>query len=342
MAKSMMLVLGNGFTIDFLKTIGKTEDIDVINLFRKGDFIPWVADNEPGFLSFKRCPNLWGLGARTNISNEEASRLIEDIITCAHVYMARVHSSIVTVDEMTIYIKAYNELIAYLRYLFSYYNSLVNSSDYESNECKKWGWYQFFDKLSKSATFDKVYIVTYNYDIFLERLLQVLNIPFDVLGFEDTDKKFQIMKPHGSISFRHKKTIDNDSFAIKHNNIASDGSLNDLVIDYEHTNNHTLVNPLIPPSGESGRFSFDWATKIKNKTIDSAKSLIDNDELIVCGISYWHVDRVELDQIFLATSRDVNLRIVNPNTSSTLNALASSIFKNYINYSWSKLIHKIL
>lgn len=243
---------------------------------------------------------------------------------------------------MTIYVKAYNELISYLRYLFSYYNSLVSNDDYNSNECREWGWYQFFDKLHKSQVFDKVYIVTYNYDIFLERLLKILKIPFDVLGFENTGQKFQLMKPHGSISFRHKKSIGNDSFAIKHNSISSAGSLDELIIDYDHTSDHTLVNPLIPPSGESGRFSFDWAIKIKEKTIESARSLIDNDELVVCGISYWHVDRIELDQIFLATSRDVNLKIVNPNTSSTLNAVASSIFKNYINYSCSKLIHKIL
>jgi hypothetical protein len=89
MAKNLILILGNGFTIDFIKQLGKEKEIDARNLFSKGDKVPWVSDNEPGFLSYKRCPNLWNLGARTNNSIESSISLIEDIITCAHLYSNR-------------------------------------------------------------------------------------------------------------------------------------------------------------------------------------------------------------------------------------------------------------
>ncbi len=67
--KSVFIILGNGFTIDFLKKYNEflgnknrqSVHIDVQNLFRYGEVIgtPW--DDKPGFLSYKVCPALWTL-----------------------------------------------------------------------------------------------------------------------------------------------------------------------------------------------------------------------------------------------------------------------------------------
>lgn len=107
MAKSFFILLGNGFTIDFINQLDKGDQIDVTNLFLYGDCVPWPGDNEPGFLSHKRCPNLWRLGARPNMRQKDAQRLIEDIITCANIATQSEYTQR-HVDDT--YIFAYQEL----------------------------------------------------------------------------------------------------------------------------------------------------------------------------------------------------------------------------------------
>ncbi|MBI3133216.1 MAG: hypothetical protein HYZ14_00930 [Bacteroidetes bacterium] len=319
----------------------KNELIDVRNLFCKGDKVPWVADNEPGFLSYKRCPNLWSLGARSSNSQEECISLIEDIITCAHLYSNRKKGSKLPTEDPNIYIKAYNELTLYLRYLFSYYNSLIGDRDFQKKDIREWGWTTLFKNLNNDSKYDKVFIICYNYDIILERLLMSLEIDYTVKGLQDTDHKFELIKPHGSISFRHSRDVDNSLFNIRHDQISSDGDLKDIKIDYEATDKHTIINPMIPPAGDSSRFDFGWSGKLRDLAKQSAQQLIAHDECIICGLSYWHVDRNEIDELFLSMDNDINVKLVNPRPNQTLNAVISSVFKNYINYSDASQIHKI-
>lgn len=144
MTKKLVLIIGNGFSIDFVSRIRKDDRIDLRNLFSNGDKVPWVADNEPGFLSFKRCPNLWNLGARPNSSASESLSLIENIITCAHLYCNKKRSTNLPSEDPNMYIKAYNELASYLRYLFSFYNTLIDEEDFDKQEIQEWGWTVFF------------------------------------------------------------------------------------------------------------------------------------------------------------------------------------------------------
>lgn len=92
--KSVFIILGNGFTIDFINKYNeflenrkeKRVRIDVQNLFRYGEVIgtPW--GNKPGFLSYKVCPALWTLGARPSNNAVESNALIEEIISCANMF----------------------------------------------------------------------------------------------------------------------------------------------------------------------------------------------------------------------------------------------------------------
>lgn len=84
--ENKLIILGNGFTIDFIEFLKLQDKIDVKNLFRLGDKVPWPGDDSAGFLSFKHCPNLWNLGARTNLDNKTTLEIIEDIITCANIF----------------------------------------------------------------------------------------------------------------------------------------------------------------------------------------------------------------------------------------------------------------
>lgn len=80
------IVLGNGFSIDLVQKMEKAEEIDLANLFSKGEHVLYPKTNTRGFLSRKYTPDLWNLGARTYMPYEAATQLVTDVITCANVY----------------------------------------------------------------------------------------------------------------------------------------------------------------------------------------------------------------------------------------------------------------
>ncbi|MDP3464536.1 MAG: hypothetical protein Q8R86_02050, partial [Sulfuricurvum sp.] len=175
MSKKLLLILGNGFTIDWIKFLQSKSEIanrvDPSNFFKYGAEVPWPATKQPGFLSYKHCPNLWNLGARPNMDNKTANELIEDIITCINVYASHPRKSLLGKNDHDIYFSAYLELLAYLRSLFVFFNQKVD--DIPDNTLD-WGWAKYLKKLIDENIYDDINIVTYNYDIWLERILKKL------------------------------------------------------------------------------------------------------------------------------------------------------------------------
>ena len=53
----------------------------------------------------------------------------------------------------------------------------------------------------------KKYLID-NYDVFLERLLKLADIPFSIYGFDDSKADVILFKPHGSISFSFNSIND--------------------------------------------------------------------------------------------------------------------------------------
>jgi len=343
LGKRLFIALGNGFTIDFLSYIGKKDEIDVVNLFRHGAEVPWPSTGMPGFLSFKHCPHLWNLGARPNMDASNAMQLIEDIITCVNVYASRDNKTPLGRDYRPndIYMYAYKELLQYLKHLFIFYNNKIKDI---SSSIKSWPWLKFIKNAYEQDYYSEIVIVTYNYDIWLERVLQKCKIPFNVcMSSDDSRGKINILKPHGSISFLHKKEMDKDSYTINYDKELLDGSTEDFVIGYQNLDHNYLVSALIPPAGESERFKRAWARNIRKEAKSKAMDLKDEDEMIVCGLSYWHVDRAELDELFVSCDPLLNVTMVNPNPQRTISAVLTSIFSNYITYPGSDVLkEKIL
>ena len=54
--------------------------------------------------------------------------------------------------------------------------------------------------------------------------------------------------------------------------------------------------------------------------------------MVVCGLSYWHVDRREIDDLLMNVSDQVNLTFVNPSPPETFDAVLTSLFDNYEHY----------
>lgn len=355
--KKAFIILGNGFTIDFLQYFSKfnsdaTEKIDVKNLFHFGDVIgtPW--EDRPGFLSFKNSPALWTLGARTNSTAQESTALIEEIITCANMFFDFVNEpgqkekrlELMNSSTERLYLKAYSELITYLRHLFSCYDRWISNEllhEFIVAE-KKWGWLQLLKALNGS-TYDKITFVTYNYDVWLERILQQLELPFSVFGFDPVNSaSIQIIKPHGSISFVPKDMTAN-LYSINYQLDVEGVPIDKLELRYDNLTHYTK-GAIIPPAGDSMRLgtTAPWAQELRTQAKKEALNICDQDDVVLCGISYWHVDRRELDELLISLNQDANFVFINPTPPRDLNAVLISIFKNYIHQSSSSEIGGIL
>lgn len=361
-----LIVLGNGFTIDFLQHYAAVidpdigEKIDVSNLFRLGDRIksPW--DGKPGLLSYKNFPNLWTLGARPQNSVEESLELISEIITCANMFFGflkklKIDKSLdidllkeeyeekTKLDKEMIYLKAYSELIVYLRCVFSHYNSCISDSGIKKfvEKEKQWGWIQLFREFKYKKNPDELYILTYNYDIWLERILAMLEIPFIIKLLshnEDSYSGIQIFKPHGSINFiskNHKKCLHDVNYDIKQ----------ELGLDVQQIECQGFTDEkydqgiIIPPLGDSSRFVgvAPWSLKLKKKIIEEVASKLGRRrhtfpyaDVVLCGISYGYADRQEIDELLTSLYYDVDITQINPFPSKDLNAILTSLFRKYV------------
>lgn len=336
---SLMIILGNGITIDLINRLKLTEQINTSNLFANGDIVEWPdGSREKGFLSYKNCRNLWNLGARPNLSQEESNCLIEDILSCANMLPSDMKDQ----QENNIYLNSYYELVAYLKQLFVYYNSLVSDDKLQGMEIVNWGWYQLIKEAYINPKYSKIYIITYNYDIFLERILKIHNIPFDIPLLNENNNKIKILKPHGSISFSHENRNDRSSYEIRKSAVMYEATIRDFLVDYEKMDDNYSVNALIPPSGDSSRLTYKWAEEIRNEVRKAASQIEENDKVMISGLSYWHVDRKELDDVLTCINSKSHIYMVNPKPPRALNAVLSCIFDKYILYLDAKNLRGIL
>ncbi|UWN51088.1 hypothetical protein ASALC70_03312 [Alcanivorax sp. ALC70] len=248
----VLLVAGNGLSLSMLNDCDEKE-IDLLNLFRFGADVPWPADGSPGFLSYEHCPNLWALGARQNSTREESYAVIEKIITAVNACCMADPS---TLDD-GIYIRAYKELVSYLRYLFVHYDDILNDLG-------------FFNKASGTPTVDAIQeiatnknvesldVVTFNYDAMLERCLQKERFEYSIPRLsENKSAQVSIHKPHGSITFCGNTSVDRSAFEINYAAQFTEGGLDDLCVRYESLSDNYPMVGMLPPLGSRIAISID-------------------------------------------------------------------------------------
>jgi hypothetical protein len=341
--KKVCIVLGNGFTIDFFNFISKSkasvwDDVDVSNLFSHGANLKWPSNNNPGFLSKKYTPYLWDLGARPYLDKNETMRLIEKIVTSVNVYALKGTNDI-SKDQK--YLLAYKELTSYLKYLFIHYNNKLETIP---DEVESWAWALFFKAINNSPDIEEVVIITYNYDIWLERILTKLNVEFELPPMTKGSEKckFRIFKPHGSISFKYKKDLPLSSFNINYAELKSECSSIDIDIKYDNLCTNNPIIFLIPPAGDVNRTKDGWNASLRQIYEPKIREYKKNDLMIISGISYWHVDRGEIDNILISPSSDVDLININPSMDKYFESVINSLFKNYIHFDSSKVLKELV
>lgn len=328
-----LIILGNGFSIDFISHIKeefqedkKIQSINLSNLFCNGDKVSCPWDNsEKGFLSFEHTPNLWTLGVRPDISNEKANTIILDIVTSTNAFLRykdenRENAKLNVIDDRKIYLRAYCELKEYIKSLMLYYDSLITNTKIKTFISKKklWGWKSIFEDINKPDI--KTYIITYNYDLWLERILNIMNIDYDLL--HDTGKNIQVLKPHGSIDFINKGESSKFYKIIPDLN---DSTTLDTIQIKKEPEKRSII---IPPAGASQSAGI-WAEEIRSKSFAYSKTIRKEDQIIICGISYWNVDRYEIDKLLCSVDSDCQISFINPYPPSEFNATLMSIFNRY-------------
>lgn len=330
----VLIILGNGFSIDLVNKLNLENDINLINLFTLGEYVQWPADDKPPFLSYNHCPNLWTLGAQPNVSSVRANELIQEIITCANM-ISQIDAS---VDK--IHIKAYRELECYLMSLFIHYTKKANISLRSGIDLDDWGWKQYLIQLKNDLSVSHVDIISLNYDVWLEQLLKEWSIEYSIAAFEEDTKKFRVYKPHGSIGFCSKIRKDKTAYTISYMgkvNLDTDA----FKVDYGLMDGLNMTNAMIPPAGDSSRMVFTWAKKQKDLAIEAATKLESGDKLMLCGISYWPVDRSEIDSYLTSVDTAVDAYMINPNPPKDLVAVLMTLFDRFSTFTNSDNLIKI-
>ena len=332
----IMLIAGNGLSISMLEK--NHASVDLSNLFSMGCDVTWPATGKPGFLSYEHCPNLWALGARQTTSPSNSYEVIEQIITAVNACCLADPASL----EDGIYIRAYKELVAYLRYLFVHYDKILQSEDFFSSKksCEPLDW---LIQAAEDENITSIDIVNFNYDAFLERTLKSKEINFSIpLLDENNDSKIKIHKPHGSITFCGHSEIDNTAFAVNYEASFTEGGIDELIVKYDSLDSHYPLVGILPPAGESDRYKHRWIRQIWDKTVEAAKQLEENDLVVIYGLSYWHVDRKEIDMLLGEISRKARVISVNPFPNAHFEAVCCSLFKSYHSYSNPKHLARMV
>ena len=310
--------------------------VDLSNLFTMGCDVTWPATGRPGFLSYEHCPNLWALGARQTTSAKSSYEVIEQIITAVNACCLADPSSL----EDGIYIRAYKELVSYLRYLFVHYDTVLNSENFF--ECQEIAEHiDWLLEASANPNISNIDVISFNYDAFLERSLKAKNVGFSIPLLDEKSEKINIHKPHGSITFCGKTEIDQSAFMIDQRNKFSEGGIDELTVNYESLDRNFPIVGILPPAGDSDRYKHRWIRQIWDRAIEAATALDENDVVIVYGLSYWHVDRREIDMLLGQVSRKARVISVNPNPNPNFEAVCCSLFKNYHSYSTPSQLKRI-
>lgn len=258
-----------------------------------------------------------------------AMHIIEDIITCVNAYVTKTKPRVQTAtpSPRDAYIFAYKELIAYLKQLFVHYDQLAKAGLLGANT---WSWLEFLERAHNSPDIKSIKIVTYNYDVWLERLLMQTGLNFSIFGVSEVlGSKIEIVKPHGSISFAHANKRPLQDFQIRRDYSIGDEELSKFYVTYDEMGEYYLQDAIIPPAGEAGRYNHKWATPLRERVKKIMEEITESDLLVFCGLSYWHVDRAELDELLVSTASEVEFYMVNPTPPRTLTAVLTSLFGQF-------------
>ena len=122
-----------------------------------------------------------------------------------------------------------------------------------------------------------------------------------------------------------------------------ESTLEDFNVSYENLSDNYLINALIPPAGDSSRLTYKWAEQLREEVKKQVCCIEENDSVIISGLSYWHVDRKEIDEILISlASKNPATYMANPFPPRALNAVLTCVLPNHIIYTSSESLGGIV
>ncbi|MFW5889610.1 MAG: hypothetical protein ACOCUD_04440, partial [Bacillota bacterium] len=193
-----------------------------------------------------------------------------------------------------------------MRQYFSLAYSLMQIIyDYNLND---WNYIKHLKKVKS----DILGLISFNYDLLLERILMVNGINFYRYGVANESGYIPVFKPHGSIDFEAGpgtisieppiNRFKNQTFLNEIHPMISLAPRNYLV--------SRVTSDIVLPSEPSPQTKLSWV----KRTYDWIK-LVSSDikHFVIIGISYWECDRPEINNLLKSLPLNCKVHIINPN-----------------------------
>lgn len=201
----------------------------------------------------------------------------------------------------------FNHLRQFLSLAYSKLHFSISDYEYDN-----WKWNNWLHKNRHNLLCS----ISLNYDLLLETTLSNLNIKHFRVGTDELAQGSMLLKPHGSIDF----DMPNHAISMpKEMRLSGTTFLNDA--QYVHVLNHDeLLYPrieadIIPPTMYNFQKKLSWVeNQFKAYQYISTKI----DKFVLIGVSYWSVDRPEIDFFLEHLPKNATVYIGNKDPSPDL------------------------
>ncbi|WMX58096.1 SIR2 family protein [Peribacillus sp. R9-11] len=178
--------------------------------------------------------------------------------------------------------------------------------------------------------------VSLNYDLVLEKALNIADIPYSRVGSDENPIGTPIYKPHGSIDFDLSSKFISIPFEgrwppnLIHNN---DGGIV-TVIPKEDFHQPRVQADIVPPSMHNINQNLRWVRGLYNNYLEKASQL---DAFVIIGSSYWEVDRPEINFFLEKLPQTAKVYISNPEPDRDLVKKIRSLGLPYKTFGFNEL-----
>lgn len=179
----------------------------------------------------------------------------------------------------------HEQLRKFLAYAYSKFQITVDDNYSFSN----WRWVKWLSENKENL----ICGISFNYDLTLERAFENAGIKFSRSGIREIKGKVPIMKPHGSIDFDLPNNTILSPFL---NRFANTTFMNDtkklISIPKPLWLMPRVEADLIPPSLSNYQKKLNW---VKTTSKEYENRVQEIEKFVIIGVSYWEVDRPEID-----------------------------------------------
>ncbi|MGE7716977.1 hypothetical protein [Priestia megaterium] len=329
--KKFALLVGNGFTLDFVETLGFHSSFPLQN-FNNRDI------NYDNFLD--KLPTVKNELFEISLGHIKSIQNYKDFMNRLPVIAPVMRNAVAgkpTSDFEIIenYLSRnqhdYEKECQLRRFLAMAYSKLQYAVDSYEDQIRNWKWAQWITENSN----DLKLAISFNYDLVLENALSFAGVTHRRIGTDELVGQVPVLKPHGSMDF------DLPDFAIKCDtelrwDIVT--GLNDAQFVQTVPKSEWFLPrmeaDIIPPSMRNFQRHLSWVDMMFQTFENQASEL---DAFIIVGSSYWDVDRPEINFFLEKLPKTAVVYIMNPRPNPDLIQTLSSLGLSYKIFDYTEL-----